>query len=121
MGGRARSMPLEDFYVGYMQNRLDAGEFLQAIEVPRRGWRHQAVRAYKISKRFDCDISAVCAALAIELDGERIVSARLAFGGAGRGYLRYRPAPCRRSFAAGLVFDRACSSEHPGAGHCRQP
>ena len=31
------------------------------------------------------------------------------------------PAPCRRSFAAGLVFDRACSSEHPGAGHCRQP
>ena len=81
MGGRARSMPLEDFYVGYMQNRLDAGEFLQAIEVPRRGGRHQAVRAYKISKRFDCDISAVCAALAIELDGERIVSARLAFGG----------------------------------------
>jgi len=80
-GDRARSMPLEDFYVGYMLNRLEPGEFVQAIEVPRRGQRHQAVRAYKISKRFDCDISAVCAALAIELEGERIALARLAFGG----------------------------------------
>jgi len=80
-GGRVRSMPLEDFYVGYMQNRLEAGEFLQAIEVPRRGERHQAVRAYKISKRFDCDISAVCAALALELEDERIASVRLAYGG----------------------------------------
>ena len=41
-----------------------------------------AVRAYKISKRFDCDISAVCAGLAIELDDAgTVVAARLAFGG----------------------------------------
>jgi xanthine dehydrogenase small subunit len=80
-GDRLRSMPLDDFYVDYMKNRLEAGEFVQAVEVPRRGVRHQAVRAYKISKRFDCDISAVCAALAIELDGERIASVRLAYGG----------------------------------------
>jgi xanthine dehydrogenase small subunit len=40
------------------------------------------VRAYKISKRFDCDISAVCAGLAIELDANGTVTvARLAFGG----------------------------------------
>jgi xanthine dehydrogenase small subunit len=80
-GERLRSMPLEDFYVDYMKNRLEPGEFLQAIEVPRRSGRVQAVRAYKISKRFDCDISAVCAALAIELDGDRVASARLAYGG----------------------------------------
>ncbi|HSM22959.1 MAG TPA: xanthine dehydrogenase small subunit [Rubrivivax sp.] len=80
-GERVRSMPLEDFYVGYMQNHLEPGEFLQAIEVPRRCARQQAVRAYKISKRFDCDISAVCAAFAIELEGERIASVRLAYGG----------------------------------------
>jgi xanthine dehydrogenase small subunit len=80
-GERLRSMPLEDFYVDYMKNRLEPGEFVQVIEVPRRAGRAQAVRAYKISKRFDCDISAVCAALAIELDGERIASVRLAFGG----------------------------------------
>ena len=39
------------------------------------------MRVYKIAKRFDCDISALCAALAVELDGERITSARLAYGG----------------------------------------
>jgi xanthine dehydrogenase small subunit len=63
-----------------MQNRLEPGEFVQAIEVPLD--RSAAVRAYKISKRFDCDISAVCAGLAVELDEEGAVRiARLAFGG----------------------------------------
>ena len=80
-GENVRRLPLEDFYVDYMKNRLEPGEFVQAIEVPRRGARRQAVRVYKISKRFDCDISAVCAALAIELDGERVADVRLAWGG----------------------------------------
>jgi len=80
-GERVRSMPLEDFYLDYMKNRLDPGEFVQELVVPRHGSRSQAVRAYKISKRFDCDISAVCAALAIELEGDRITAARLAYGG----------------------------------------
>jgi xanthine dehydrogenase small subunit len=39
------------------------------------------LRAYKISKRFDCDISALFAALALELDGDAVRSARFAFGG----------------------------------------
>ena len=39
------------------------------------------VRAYKISKRFDCDISALCAGFSIELDGEIVKTVRLAFGG----------------------------------------
>ena len=80
-GAQRRRLPLEDFYLGYMRNALEAGEFVQALEVPRQGGRRQAVRAYKIAKRYDCDISAVCAALAIELDGEHITTARLAFGG----------------------------------------
>ncbi|MBL8308301.1 MAG: xanthine dehydrogenase small subunit [Rubrivivax sp.] len=80
-GARVRRLALEDFYVDYMKNRLEAGEFVQALEVPRRGGRRQQLRVYKISKRFDCDISAVCAALAIELDGERVAAVRLAFGG----------------------------------------
>ena len=40
-----------------------------------------AVRVYKLSKRFDSDISAVCAALAIELDGGIVRQVRFAFGG----------------------------------------
>ena len=63
-----------------MKNLLAPGEFVQAIEVPTAS--RASVRAYKISKRFDCDISALCAGLAIELDGDgTVAAARLAFGG----------------------------------------
>ena len=77
---RVRTMPLREFYLDYMKNRLEPGEFVQglSVPVPQPGWQ---VRAYKISKRFDCDISAVCAALAIRLDGDKVVGVRLAFGG----------------------------------------
>jgi xanthine dehydrogenase small subunit len=80
-GAHVRVLPLDDFHTGYMRNQLEPGEFVQALQVPRRGGRNQAVRAYKVSKRFDCDISAVCAALAVELEGDRIAEVRLAFGG----------------------------------------
>jgi xanthine dehydrogenase small subunit len=79
-GTRVRRMPLPDFYLDYMKNQLEAGEFVQAMVVPLAG-PQRAVRAYKISKRFDCDISALCAAFAIELDGDVVRSVRLAFGG----------------------------------------
>jgi len=78
-GEALRRLALAEFYTGYMTNRLAPGEFVQAIEVPLDN--RAQVRAYKISKRFDCDISAVCAALAIELDAAGAIgSARLAFG-----------------------------------------
>ena len=78
---RVRKMALADFYVDYMKNRLEPGEFVQGLEVtlPQPGWQ---VRAYKISKRFDCDISALCAGLALQLDAAgKVAGARLAFGG----------------------------------------
>jgi xanthine dehydrogenase small subunit len=79
-GERVRRLALADFYSGYMQNRLEPGEFVQAIEVPTEA--DAVVRAYKISKRFDCDISALCVGLALELDDTGIVrTARFAFGG----------------------------------------
>jgi len=78
-GERIRRVALADFYTGYMQSRLERGEFVQAIEVPLDSGNE--VRAYKISKRFDCDISAVCAGLAIGLDGEVVSAVRFAFGG----------------------------------------
>ena len=79
-GERVRTMPLRQFYVDYMKNRLEAGEFVQGltVPVPQPGWQ---VRAHKISKRFDCDISAVCAALAVKLDGDSIAGVRFVFGG----------------------------------------
>ena len=94
-----RRLALKDFYVDYMRNRLEPGEFIEAIEVPRPAAATQ-VRAYKLSKRFDCDISAVCAGLAITLsgdtpgatDGATVTQARFAFGGMA--------AICKRASAA---------------------
>jgi xanthine dehydrogenase small subunit len=63
-----------------MQNLLQPGEFVHSLEVPR-AQMHGRMQAYKISKRFDCDISAVCAALFVQLQGDTIKDARLAWGG----------------------------------------
>ena len=79
-GERVRRLPLHDFYLGYMTNRLEAGEFVQAVAVPLAAASRQ-VRAYKISKRFDCDISALCAGFSIALDGGVVTTVRLAYGG----------------------------------------
>jgi xanthine dehydrogenase small subunit len=63
-----------------MKNKLEPGEFVQGLAVPLAALGRQ-LRAYKISKRFDCDISALCAGFAIALDGEMVKEIRLAFGG----------------------------------------
>ncbi len=85
-GGVQRRVPLASFYVGYMQNVLVAGEFIEAIEVPLGNEAH--VRAYKISKRFDSDISAVCAGLCLRLREGVVVDARFAFGGMAATVMR---------------------------------
>jgi xanthine dehydrogenase small subunit len=80
--GRAtREVRLDEFYVDYMKNRLAPGEFVQAIVIPPPPPGTQ-VRGYKISKRFDCDISALCAGMAVALDAQgRVAHARFAYGG----------------------------------------
>ncbi len=82
-GDRVRRVALGEFYLDYMKNVLEPGEFVEAILVPLAALdpQRRAVRGYKISKRFDCDISAVCAGFAIELDGEKVSQVRLSFGG----------------------------------------
>jgi len=75
-----RDMPLSDFYTGYMKNELQPGEFVRGLTVPLPR-PETALRAYKISKRFDSDISALCGAFALDLDGGVVRAARLAFGG----------------------------------------
>ncbi len=75
-----RSIALEDLYTGYMQNSLQEGEFVASIIIPLPV-EGQRFRTYKLSKRFDSDISAVCAAFNLVLQDDVIVSARVAFGG----------------------------------------
>jgi xanthine dehydrogenase small subunit len=81
-GATTREVPLSAFYLDYMKNDLQSGEFVQAIRVPLPSAAEgDVVRAYKLSKRRDSDISAVCAGFFIRMDGERIAEARLGWGG----------------------------------------
>jgi xanthine dehydrogenase small subunit len=77
---RSRVLPMEDLYIAYMKKAMLPDEVLEAIEIPLPT-PSLRFRTYKVSKRFDSDISAVCAALAVRLDGERIAESRIAFGG----------------------------------------
>jgi xanthine dehydrogenase small subunit len=80
-GSRVRRLALTDFYLDYMKNALQEGEFVQGIVVPLAAFR-RSVHGYKVSKRFDSDISATCAGMSIDLDASSHVhSVRLAFGG----------------------------------------
>jgi xanthine dehydrogenase small subunit len=78
--GGPRVVALEDFYLDYMKKDLRNGEFVAAVRVPRARLGF-ALRSYKIAKRFDQDISAVCAAFAVEIAAGRVRAARVAFGG----------------------------------------
>ena len=75
-----RSMPLEDFFIDYGRQDRAPGEFVSGIDVPRLG-AGEVFRCYKISKRFDQDISAVLGAFRFTLEGGRLGQARVAYGG----------------------------------------
>ena len=77
-GGARREVALEDFFVAYGRQDRQEGEFVEAVTIPRQPDR---LKCYKVSKRFDQDISALCGCFNIHLDGETIASARIAFGG----------------------------------------
>lgn len=79
-GDRTRRMPLAGFYLDYMKNQLEPGEFVQAIAVPLAAMQRE-MRAYKISKRFDSDISAVLGAFSVQVEGGIVTDIRLAWGG----------------------------------------
>lgn len=77
-GDTRRDIALEDFFISYGKQDRAPGEFVEAITVPHQP---DTLRCYKISKRFDQDISAVCACLNIPRNGDVIAGARLGFGG----------------------------------------
>ncbi|MGB0590440.1 MAG: xanthine dehydrogenase small subunit [Myxococcota bacterium] len=76
-----RRIPAEDFFTGYRQTALAAGEVLARIELPDVPTGARAA-SYKVSKRRELDISAVAATYVVEVDEAGIVTrARLAYGG----------------------------------------
>ena len=77
-GSERREMPLEDFFLDYRKQDRRPGEFVQSITIPAKA---PGLACYKLSKRFDQDISAVCGCFNLTVDGSIIKSARIAFGG----------------------------------------
>ena len=77
-GGSRRAMALEDFFLAYGEQDRAPGEFVEAVSVPVQDDR---LRCYKISKRFDQDISALCGCFNVTVADGVVTEARIAFGG----------------------------------------
>ncbi|HTR17093.1 MAG TPA: xanthine dehydrogenase small subunit, partial [Acetobacteraceae bacterium] len=88
-----REVPLDDFFTGYRTTILQPGEFIERILVPLPAGE-QHFRAYKVAKRFDQDISAVCGAFRVDRAGGTVRDIRIAFGG-----MAATPARARRTEA----------------------
>jgi xanthine dehydrogenase small subunit len=79
-GDAQRRLPLDAFYLDYQKNQLAPGEFIEAVEVPPQP-DGALLRAEKVAKRHDSDISAVSLGLRLVLDGGQVAGVRLAYGG----------------------------------------
>lgn len=79
-GEASRELPLENLYLGYQKKDLAAGEFVEAVCIPLPV-ADTRFALYKVSKRNDQDISAVCAGFAVTLTQGRVSRVRIAYGG----------------------------------------
>jgi len=77
-GDQMRSLPLENFFLDYRKQDRLPGEFVAGVSMPETA---PALRCYKLSKRFDQDISAVCGCFNVTVAEGRVTAARIAFGG----------------------------------------
>lgn len=100
-GGETRDLALEDFFLAYRKQDRREGEYVARLRVPRLA-PDQAFRCLKVSKRFDEDISAVMGAFRLDLDGRRVRSARIAYGGMAGVPARARAA---EAALAGVALD----------------
>ena len=105
-----RFLALEDFFLDYRKTELRADEVIASVSVPKPA-EGQEFRVYKISKRYDQDISTVCAAFSIVREEGQVRSARIAFGGMAATPQR---APKAEQALVGSMFDQtaieACAS-----------
>jgi len=110
-GNETRNLPIEDYFLDYKVTARQEAEFIEKIIVPRTQ-SAQAFRAYKVSKRLDDDISAVCAAFNLRIENGVVQDARIAFG--GMAAIPKRAAACEAALkgavwnAAGI--ERACAA-----------
>lgn len=77
-GDARRTIPLEDFFLDYRKQDRQPGEFVESVTLPKSA---PALACYKLSKRFDQDISAVCGCFNLTVGDGTVTAARVAFGG----------------------------------------
>ncbi|SER18601.1 xanthine dehydrogenase small subunit [Sphingobium sp. YR768] len=102
-----RTMPLEDYFLGYGQQDRRPFEFVESLFVPRPA-PTDIILIGKLSRRFDSDISAVCGAISLRMDGDRIADARIAFG--GMAATPHRAAACEATLIGKLISEAAIDS-----------
>ena len=78
--GREREVAMEEFFLDYRKTDLKPGEVIKTIRIPTLS-DGQTFRTYKVSKRYDQDISAVIGGYRLTFDGNSVADARIAFGG----------------------------------------
>ncbi len=79
--GRAlRTISLADFYLGYRKTTLAPGEFIRALRIAKPA-PDDLFAVHKVSKRIDDDISSVCGAFRLKLEGGIVRKAWIAYGG----------------------------------------
>ena len=106
--GAYRPVKLSDFFLGYRRTALAPGEIIARIHIPKPS-PDMRVAAYKVAKRQDSDISAVCAVFALACDSDRRIRAcRIAYGGMAAVPLRL---PAIEAQAIGRVWDTALDAE----------
>ena len=76
---KSKVLPINNFFIGYRKTKLKLGEFIHSIRIPIAD--KNIFKCYKISKRFDDDISSVCAAFNLLIENKKIKQIRIAFGG----------------------------------------
>jgi len=76
----SRTLKLEDFFLDYRKTELKADEVIASVTVPRPK-AGEAFRVYKLSKRYDQDISTVCGAFWIAMENNKVSACRIAYGG----------------------------------------
>ncbi len=70
---------LDNFFTSYRKTKLKKGQFIHSVRIPLKN--NNTFKAFKVSKRFDDDISSVCAAFNLTVVKNKIESVRIAYGG----------------------------------------
>ena len=93
---------IDDFFISYRKTKLKKGQFIHSIRIPLH--KNNTFKAYKVSKRFDDDISSVCGAFNLEIEKNKVRSIRIAYGGMAE--IPKRANYCEKIFLNSQITDK---------------